>query len=162
MLTKYSHIYSYSGFIIRVRTCTYMWSLCIVSCDTSCDLLPQEDIKKIDKSKKKLSNARLDMDSARARCHISRCLQICLSHQFHFGCLLHNTWTHTSDTHYVHILLRYCGWLWVVGTLATVHITSDAHTHTHSHTHTHTHSHTRNSCKTLIGVHEMHGRMHPN
>ena len=28
--------------------------------------------------------------------------------------------------------------------------------------HTHTHTHTCNSCKTLIGVHEMHGRMHPN
>ena len=48
------------------------------------------------------------------------------------------------------------------------------YTRTHAHTHTHTHTHTRTSTRTrihmhthksdliVIGVHEMHGRMHPN
>ena len=36
------------------------------------------------------------------------------------------------------------------------------HTYVHSCTHAHTHTHTHSSYITLIGVHEMHGRMYPN
>ncbi len=38
-----------------------------VICHVTTLLAAQEDMKKIDRSRKKLSNARLDMDSARTR-----------------------------------------------------------------------------------------------
>ena len=46
-----------------------------------------------------------------------------------------------------------------------IHNTTHIHTQTHTHTHTHTHAvdmYTHSSYMTLIGVHEMHGRVHPN